>query len=402
MDNRLDAHFRGTARLVRRPPPQPGGLPRHRRRDGQVPREAHPGKEERPGPPPPPARRSPRGTGLEFIDTGFENASPLWYEAGPDGSSGAPALRPRTVLPNRAAGHIHFRLHARARHQAHPGVPESRQRLERPAGLGRRRAEGRGRLRRTVGVATVPTGAASRGPRAAGGHDARPASSTSPASSPIASPTSMRGSPRSPRARSSRSRRSARPSRDATWRSSGSAPRGALPGLPPGAGTPVGAWRQLGGPGPGRPSARRRRRGEAVSRAVLRVRAADGQQGRRRARPDAVQPRGKDLNRNWDRPADPELARRTTRWRLARRDDPAGMRPQLALELHNDGGGKLHISRPPVADLDRHLARMRTFEALLREHTWFTEGSTTASSGTRGPSAKAGWNATASMRPSTS
>ena len=57
----------------------------------------------------------PRATGLEFIDTGFENASPLWYEAAPDG----------TILlylmydhernsPNRAAGHFHFRIHAKA------------------------------------------------------------------------------------------------------------------------------------------------------------------------------------------------------------------------------------------------------------------------------------------------
>jgi hypothetical protein len=51
--------------------------------------------------------------GFAFIDTGFENASPLWYEH----------LADKTVLlhllydherasPNRAAGHIHFQLHA--------------------------------------------------------------------------------------------------------------------------------------------------------------------------------------------------------------------------------------------------------------------------------------------------
>jgi hypothetical protein len=87
--------------------------------------------------------------------------------------------------------------------------------------------------------------------------------------------------------------------------------------------------------------------------------------------------RGKDLNRNWDRPADPELspenhALETWLAGMIR----AGKRPHLALELHNDGNGKLHVSRPPVADLDRYLGRMRTLEALLREHTWFTEGST--------------------------
>jgi hypothetical protein len=87
--------------------------------------------------------------------------------------------------------------------------------------------------------------------------------------------------------------------------------------------------------------------------------------------------RGKDLNRNWDQPADPELSPENhslERWlegMIAR-----GKRPHLALELHNDGNGLLHISRPPVVDIDRHVARMETLEHLLREHTWFTEGST--------------------------
>jgi len=65
----------------------------------------------------------------------------------------------------------------------------------------------------------------------------------------------------------------------------------------------------------------------------------------------------------------------------------AGQAPNLALELHNDGAGKLHLSRPPVPGLERHLARMATLEELLRRHTWFTEGSTGGSfrnSGTLG------------------
>src|SRR4029079_8027550 len=65
----------------------------------------------------------------------------------------------------------------------------------------------------------------------------------------------------------------------------------------------------------------------------------------------------------------------------------AGRRPDFALELHNDGNGLLHISRPPIPDLPRHVARMTTFESLLRKHTWFTEGSTkgeTRNSGTLG------------------
>ena len=50
--------------------------------------------------------------------------------------------------------------------------------------------------------------------------------------------------------------------------------------------------------------------------------------------------------------------------------------PHLALELHNDGNGQLHISRPSVAGLEDYLKRMATLERLLRKHTWFTEGST--------------------------
>jgi predicted deacylase len=98
--------------------------------------------------------------------------------------------------------------------------------------------------------------------------------------------------------------------------------------------------------------------------------------------------RGKDLNRNWDTPADPELAPENAaleRWLESM--IAAGRRPDLAIELHNDGRGLLHISRPPVPQLDRHLGRMALLERLLRKHTWFTEGSTEAAfrnSGTLG------------------
>lgn len=97
---------------------------------------------------------------------------------------------------------------------------------------------------------------------------------------------------------------------------------------------------------------------------------------------------GMDLNRNWDKPADPQLA--PENWALEKWLEgmiAAGRRPHLAVELHNDGRGLLHVSRPPVPHLDRHLARMATFEGLLRRNTWFTEGSTNAAfrnSGTLG------------------
>jgi hypothetical protein len=90
---------------------------------------------------------------------------------------------------------------------------------------------------------------------------------------------------------------------------------------------------------------------------------------------------GKDLNRDWDKPADAALAPENVaveRWvegMIAQR-----RRPDLAIDLHNDGGGLLHVSRPEVRspEADRYLARMERLETLLRENTWFTEGSTKA------------------------
>jgi hypothetical protein len=98
--------------------------------------------------------------------------------------------------------------------------------------------------------------------------------------------------------------------------------------------------------------------------------------------------RGMDLNRGWSAPADPGLSPENAALEAwLEREISAGHRPHLAVELHNDGGGRLHISRPPVAGLDRHLARMAIFEELLRRRTWFTEGATNAAfrnSGTLG------------------
>ena len=86
---------------------------------------------------------------------------------------------------------------------------------------------------------------------------------------------------------------------------------------------------------------------------------------------------GKDLNRNWDQPVDAALAPENAaleQWLEAMIRD--GKKPHLAMELHNDGNGMLHISRPDVPELNRYLERMTVFEALLRKHTWFTVGST--------------------------
>lgn len=87
--------------------------------------------------------------------------------------------------------------------------------------------------------------------------------------------------------------------------------------------------------------------------------------------------RGRDLNRGWDQDADPVNAPENAaleQW--LRRQIASGLKPHLALELHNDGNGMLHISRPAVDGIGRHLERMARFENLLRQHTWFTEGST--------------------------
>lgn len=85
--------------------------------------------------------------------------------------------------------------------------------------------------------------------------------------------------------------------------------------------------------------------------------------------------RGMDLNRKWDKPADPALAPENhalERWLEERKR--AGELPELALDLHNDQDGGLHLSRPE-GDRGPYLERMQRLEDLLRRHTWFTEGS---------------------------
>ena len=111
---------------------------------------------------------------------------------------------------------------------------------------------------------------------------------------------------------------------------------------------------------------------------------------------------GRDLNRNWDKPADRQQSPENhalEQW--LEHMIEAGQRPHLALELHNDGNGQLHISRPPVPSLDQHLQRMATFEQLLRRHTWFTEGSTKPSFSNSARWATAGSSGMASMQPFT-
>ncbi len=115
MDNRLDAHFRDLPGWFGDHHPNPAGyhvigdetarfLAKHIREKKTTGADALPIG---------PAKIL--ETGLEYIDTSFENASPLWYEAGPDGAILVNLLYDHErSSPNRAAGHFHFRLHARS------------------------------------------------------------------------------------------------------------------------------------------------------------------------------------------------------------------------------------------------------------------------------------------------
>ena len=87
--------------------------------------------------------------------------------------------------------------------------------------------------------------------------------------------------------------------------------------------------------------------------------------------------RGKDLNRDWNAPADAALCPENAaleQWLESMLE--VGKRPHLALEMHNDQNGKLHISRTPNTDLTKYLTNMRRLESLMREKSWFREGST--------------------------
>ena len=90
---------------------------------------------------------------------------------------------------------------------------------------------------------------------------------------------------------------------------------------------------------------------------------------------------GADLNRNWDQPVAPDhapenLALETVLNNMCDGDNL----PHLAIDLHNDNSGKIHVSNP-VSNPQPYLANMQKFEQLMRQHTWFTEGSIGGNSG---------------------
>ncbi len=85
---------------------------------------------------------------------------------------------------------------------------------------------------------------------------------------------------------------------------------------------------------------------------------------------------GKDLNRDWGSPADPILCPENHALETWLREMiDKGRKPDLLIDIHNDSKGNLLVSHPNV-NLESYLANMEKLEAMLREHTWFTEGST--------------------------
>src|SRR4249920_2373400 len=58
------------------------------------------------------SRQDPAGA-LDFIDTSIENGSPLWYEIVDNVIRLNLIYDHERASPNRAAGHVHFVLHAR-------------------------------------------------------------------------------------------------------------------------------------------------------------------------------------------------------------------------------------------------------------------------------------------------
>lgn len=83
---------------------------------------------------------------------------------------------------------------------------------------------------------------------------------------------------------------------------------------------------------------------------------------------------GVDLNRQWDLPADSICAPEKyafESWLLKMIKN--GKKPHLAIDLHNDSGGNLHVNSPDAGNAP-YIANMKRFEDLLYKYTWFTEG----------------------------
>ncbi len=83
---------------------------------------------------------------------------------------------------------------------------------------------------------------------------------------------------------------------------------------------------------------------------------------------------GKDLNREWDRPADRILTPEKYAFEnWLEMMISKGKMPQLAIDLHNDQGGNIHVNLPN-SENGAYTTNMKKIENLLYKHTWFTEG----------------------------
>ncbi|WP_205679173.1 GDSL-type esterase/lipase family protein [Aquisphaera insulae] len=388
MDNRLDAHFRDLPGWFSDRHPNPAGY--HVIGDETAKFLAQSIRRKKaaaaaPAPAPAPAPASAAGgraglaaTGLEYIDTAFENASPLWYEAAPDGTILVHLLYDHErSSPNRAAGHIHFRLVAkpgtaltlefRNLDNVWNGKPASIAdelgvvvlspdgKAWTPAPLERLPGN---RVRLAVTMPGPSLYLARAEPYRLSDLEAWLAS--------IAKDPLVEIAPigRTAEGRSLEIVRVGRP--DAPYRVFLRAR--AHPWEPGGNWVVQGLVERLL-----RDDDEARR---CLARFCVYVLPMANKDGVARGR-TRFNSRGKDLNRDWDHPADPELAPENhalEAWLEAMIS--RGRRPHLAIELHNDGRGLLHVSRPPVPDLDLRVDRIKTLESLLRKHTWFTEGST--------------------------
>jgi hypothetical protein len=325
-----------------------------------------------------PASGSLAALGLEYIDTSFENASPIWYEAGPDNSILVYLLYDiERDSPNRASGHFHFRLHGR---------PGSKFTLEFKNVLNVWNGT-RSSIARSMRTSVVSED----------GKNWMPVPMENLPGDRVRMTVEMRGS-------------ELYVARVEPYRISdldqflSSIRRNALVDIKPIGHTVQG--RELEIVRVGNP--------EAPYRVFVRARAHPWEPGgnwvveglvKRLLKNDADARRylerycvyilpmankdgvalgrtrfnlqGKDLNRNLNIPADATLTPENVameKWLEGM--IAAGQKPHFALELHNDGGGRLHLARIPVPELPRYLKRMELFEALLRKHTWFTEGTT--------------------------
>ena len=83
---------------------------------------------------------------------------------------------------------------------------------------------------------------------------------------------------------------------------------------------------------------------------------------------------GMDLNRKWDRPADPRYAPENHALETWLKNMIAkGREPHLAIDFHNDNGGHVIVCKPDK-NAGKYHAVMKRFEQLLYKHSWFREG----------------------------